>query len=45
MKIKGLAFVLACMCCLSVPVQANAAEKEITARKRFRKNNILSIIQ
>lgn len=31
MKIKGLAFVLACMCCLSVPVQANAAEKEITA--------------
>lgn len=31
MKIKGLAFVLACMCCLSVPVQAKAAEKETTA--------------
>ena len=31
MNFKGLAIVVSCMCCLSVPVQANAAEKEITA--------------
>lgn len=28
MKIKGLAFVLSCVCCLSMPMQVNAAEIE-----------------
>ena len=31
MNLKSFAVVVSCMCCLSVPVQANAAEKEITA--------------
>ena len=31
MNLKSLAVVVSCMCCLSVPVQANAAEKETTA--------------
>lgn len=31
MNLKSLAVVVSCMCCLSVPVQANAAEKEMTA--------------
>ena len=30
MNLKSLAVVVSCMCCLSVPVQANAAEKETT---------------
>lgn len=28
MKIKGLAVVMACMCCLTMPMQVNAAEEE-----------------
>lgn len=31
MNLKNLAVVVSCMCCLSVPVQANAAEKETVA--------------
>ena len=31
MNLKSLAVVVSCMCCLSVPVQANAAEKETVA--------------
>ena len=31
MNLKSFAVVVSCMCCLSVPVQANAAEKEMTA--------------
>lgn len=31
MKIKGLSVVLACVCCLAMPMQVNAAEVESTA--------------
>ncbi len=31
MKIKGLSVVLACVCCLAMPMQVNAAEVEFTA--------------